>query len=131
MPTHFKNGPALGAQGALSANNWDKTCTIEVLEILKRVIETFNLYIRQYHRIRSKPWAATVRGQRGHGPPLLLVPIIFWQNSTPFFGIFNFCSSNNDEVREILQPVRVKLKDLQKKLIQAHWGLVHINRKQD
>ena len=82
--------------------------------------------------IRLKiPWAATVRGQRGHGPPLLLVPIIFWQNSTPFFGIFNFCSSNNDEVREILQPVRVKLKDLQKKLIQAHWGLVHINRKQD
>ena len=81
--------------------------------------------------IEASPWAATVRGQRGHGPPLLLVPIIFWQNSTPFFGIFNFCSSNNDEIREILQPVRVKLKDLQKKLIQAHWGLVHINRKQD
>ena len=71
------------------------------------------------------------KGPKGPWPPLLLVPIIFWQNSTPFFGIFNFCSSNNDEVRVILQPVRVKLKDLQKKLIQAHWDLVHINRKQD
>ena len=59
--------------------------------------------------VYNDAWAATVRGQRGHGPPLLLVPIIFWQNSTPFFGIFNFCSSNNDEIREILQPISVKL----------------------